>query len=352
MLVKFVQEVQIPILAAMLLGACSAKLWRTVRARSLEAGLGPTALFPVKTRRPLALFICAIECGLGIGLIVTAGERLYSPAAISVRLGTCLLFLVATSALVELRTTRPDIGCGCFGDFSTAPVSARTLARSALLAGAALASVHVGPIDPPRTAAQSIQLLAILAAELIVIGALSPELGEGLIRLGYSEPCELRNVPVDRTIAALRRSKQWRKLSGMISDDVPADIWRELCWRYVVYPSSHKDRETQLVFAVFLQQRRPTVHSALVDAVTGEPVPFPVDASPERQRPPLTARLLRPLSGRVATREMAQVAKYPQPDLPLSSDLYLESNTAQDFEIVPLAIMQAEPAGTGRNAEP
>jgi hypothetical protein len=352
LLLNFVEEVQIPILAAMLLGACSAKFLRTVRARSLEAGLGPTALFPVKTRRPLALFICAIEFGLGIGLIVTAGEPRYSAASTSVRLGACLLFLVATSALVELRTTRPDIGCGCFGDFSTAPVSARTLARSALLAGSALATINVGQIQLPRTSAATIQVLAILAAELIVIGALSPELGEGLIRLGYSEPCELRNVPVDRTITALRRSKQWRKLSAMISDDVPADIWRELCWRYVVYPSSYDDREVQLVFAVFLQQRRPTVHSALVDAVTGEPVPFPASASAERRRRPPIERLLRPLSARLAAREKAHVPGSPEPDLPLSSDLYLESNTAQDFEIVPLAVMQAEPAGTGRNAEP
>ena len=69
-----------------------------------------------------------------------------------------------------------------------------------------------------------------------MIAALSPEVGEGLIRLGYSEPCELRTLPSARTLAALRRSKHWRRYSGLITSDTPGDVWRELCWRYVVYP--------------------------------------------------------------------------------------------------------------------
>ena len=45
--------IQIPLLALMLLGGCAAKLGRAVQRRSIDAGLGPTALFPLRLR-PLA----------------------------------------------------------------------------------------------------------------------------------------------------------------------------------------------------------------------------------------------------------------------------------------------------------
>jgi hypothetical protein len=115
----------------------------------------------------------------------------------------------------------------------------------------------------------------IFAVEFAVIGALSPELGEGLVRLGYAEPCELRTLAEERTLTALRRSAQWRRHAGMITTDEPADMWREMCWRYVVFPSRHADREAEIVFAVYLRQRRPAVLSALVDTATGAVLPWP-----------------------------------------------------------------------------
>ena len=171
---------------------------------------------------------------------------------------------------------RPDVGCGCFGDFSTAPVSRRTIARSAFLAVAVLSTIDLRAIQAPHTASAGLEMLAIACVELLVIGSLSPEVGDGLIRLGYSEPCELRDVPSPRTLAALRRSKQWRRYGALIASDVPTDIWRELCWRYVVYPSRYEERSADLVFAVSLQHRRPIVHAALVDAGTGQPLPWPM----------------------------------------------------------------------------
>jgi hypothetical protein len=227
--------------------------------------------------------MCAIEVGLGVGLIVTAGAIGKGAPATCARLGSGLLFLVSTSALLELRTQKPDVGCGCFGDFSTAPVSARTIIRAAFLALAALSTIHLPAIQPPATGGAAVRLLAILAVEIVLVGALSPELGEGLIRLGYSEPCELRDVPASRTLLQLRRSKQWRRYSGLITLDLPVDVWRELCWRYVVYPATYQGRDIELVFAVFLRQRRPAVQAALVDASTGLPVELPL-APPGAER--------------------------------------------------------------------
>ena len=99
-----IREVQIPLLAAHAARRLrhQARCGRCGPARS-TTGLGPTALFPMHLRRPLAIDMCAIEGGLGLGLILTAGRIGAGPAATCVRLGAVLLFLVATSALIELR---------------------------------------------------------------------------------------------------------------------------------------------------------------------------------------------------------------------------------------------------------
>ncbi len=313
-----IREVQIPLLAVLLLGGCGTKLRRALRTGSVDEGLGPTALFPMRLRTPMAITVCAIEGGLGLGLILTAGHCLWPEAlATMVRVGTGLLFAVATTALIELRQSHPDVGCGCFGDFSTAPVSGRTLARSALLTAAALATILLPPITGLPTAPAALGMLGVFCAELLVIGALSPEVGEALVRLGYSEPCEVRNVPAARTLAVLRRSRPWRRYGVMITVDAPVDVWRELCWRYVVYPASYLGQPAEIVFAVFLQQRRPAVRAALVDGASGLPVPWPAAARGSK-RSLLGSR--RPAL-RLPSAIQANGVRAAQADLPVSSDL-------------------------------
>jgi len=161
-------------------------------------------------------------------------------------------------------------------------VSGRTLARSAFLAAAALGTIGLPPLRAPHPGADAARLLGIFAIELAVIALLSPELGEALTRLGYSEPCELRRLPTVRTLAALRRSSQWRKRAWLITTEVPVDMWRELCWRYVVFPARIGDRATEIIFAVYLRPHRPVINSALVDSATGEVLAWP--AAPARRR--------------------------------------------------------------------
>ncbi len=268
-------EVQIPLLAVMLLGGCVTKLRRAIADRSIDAALGPTALFPLKMRRSAALALCAVEFGFGIGLIITAGRIGSGGPAELIRLGTSLLFLVATCARIELRSVRPDIGCGCFGEFSSTPITWRTLTRSGLLAVAALASARVRPIKLPKTGTSAAAILLLLAAELVVFGLLSPEIRDVLVRVGYTAPCELRVPPPEQTLAALQRSAAWRRHAALITSQQPTDMWRELCWRYIAFPSRQGDREADLVFAVYLQHYRPTVLSVLVDADSGAVLPWP-----------------------------------------------------------------------------
>lgn len=270
------RELQIPLLAAILLGASAAKFARVLRVGRMDAGLGPTALFPMPMRRPVAVVISIVELACGAALVLTVAGLGRGQSAEAARMGTCLLFLVATFALVELRGSHPDTGCGCFGDLSNAPVGARTLTRSALLAGAAMATVGLPPLRLAGSDVGMAVAFAGLAAELAVIAALSPELSEALARLGYSEPCELRRVPAARTIAALRKSSPWRRRQSVITASVPVDMWRELCWRYVVYPARAGSKDAEVVFAVSLRRRRPVVHAALVDATTGEALDWPL----------------------------------------------------------------------------
>jgi hypothetical protein len=69
-----------------------------------------------------------------------------------------------------------------------------------------------------------------------------------------------------------------------VTSDAPADIWREGCWRYVVYPGQAEDRGVELIFAVYLRSRRPQIRAAMLDALTNEvltgpqagPIPDPV----------------------------------------------------------------------------
>jgi hypothetical protein len=269
--------VQAPVLAAMLLGACAAKLSRVVQTGSLDVGLGPTELFRVPLRRPAAKLLCAGELALGTALIVTAlpvagrgrSGAVGGSAADGVRLAAAAFFLVAMCALIELRGRRPDAGCGCFGDLSARPVGARSIARSALLAVAALASIGGPTLHLPPPGPGAALALAVLSAEFLLIALLSPEVGEALVRLGYSEPCELRAIPAERTLAALHRSSHWHRQASVITSDVPADMWRELCWRYVVYPGRLDGADADVVFAVQVKQRRPAVQSAVVPRETG-----------------------------------------------------------------------------------
>ena len=274
------REVQIPLLAALLIGACLLKLSRVLRARSVDVALGPTALFPLHLRRPVAMAMCAVEMSLGILLILTAGPIGRGLPATVVRAGVVLLMVTAVGALVELRQRKPDVGCGCFGDLSTTPVSLRTIARSALLTVAAAAAIGVAPTRlPPPGAALALRLV-LLAAEFVLIAALSPEIGEALVRLGYSEPCELRVVPVQRTLAALHKSRSWRRHRPVLVSDQPVDVWRELCWRFLVYPGRYGGRDVEVVFAVYLRARRPAVRSAVVDAATDDVLPSIAVLSP------------------------------------------------------------------------
>jgi hypothetical protein len=274
-----VRELQIPVLAAMLIGGCAAKAWQAWRSRSVAAGMGATGLFPLRLRRPVMIATFVTEFGLGLGLVATGGQAGTALPAASVRTATAIFFLIAVGTLQEARQRRPEVGCGCFGELSETPIGLRTVIRSGLLCVAALATIGTPRLRMPASSTQAELWLALLAAEVTLMAFLSPELGEILVRLGYSEPCELRRLPVGRTLAALHTSSQWRRYAGQVTAPTPADVWREGCWRFVVYPGLAHGRRVDIVFAVYLQARRPPIRAAVLDQATNEVIGQPEPVS-------------------------------------------------------------------------
>jgi hypothetical protein len=267
---------QAPLLAAILLGACAIKLVKVLRHRSIMMLLGPTALFPPRLRLASIMALCFTELSLGVSLLVTEGPAAGHGRANAARLATGIFFLVGMCVLVELREHRPDLGCGCFGDLSDKPPGARSVIRAGMLAGAALSGLNTGTFHLPAPGPRATADLVLLLAELLTLALVSPELGEVLVRLGYSEPCEVRGQGPQRPLTALHRSRRWRDHAGLITGD-PADMWRELCWWYVVYPARSGDEDCEVVFAVEVKRRRPAIHAAVV----GLP-PSPAVAVPGR----------------------------------------------------------------------
>ncbi len=201
----------------------------------------------------------AVLCGL---LLLTS-----HPLA---RLATSMLMISAAWVLSEMRTLRPGQGCGCFGVLSSSPINRMTVLRTALLA---IASFTAFPV--PRTGLQILTGLsgahaALFTAEVALLAAISPE--TPLLLRRNRVPCERRPVSLRRTLATLHASEAWRR-HGLPRDTEPTEVWRELCWRFVVYRVDRKD----LVFAVSLSDGE--VRAALV------PAPDPLPA-PARRRSP------------------------------------------------------------------
>lgn len=300
-LITAVRGVQLPVLAVLLLGGCLAKARRVIAGHPLAAGKGPTGMFPAGLRSPIAIGLFAVEFSLGAGLVLTAGRIGAGPPALVIRSATALLFGTAVAALHELRDRQPDAGCGCFGDLSHTPVSWRALARSALLCLAAIATIGVPPLHLPTSPRQAGLVLAVLAVELAVLAALSPEISEIMVRLGYSEPCEVRRLPVSRTLSALRGSSHWRRYRRYLVSEEPVDVWREGCWRYVVFPAMLASRRVEVVFAVYLKPRRAPVRAGIFDATADKRTREAADgAAAAAVAIPVPAPRVMPVSGYTA----------------------------------------------------
>ncbi|WP_106396659.1 hypothetical protein [Actinocorallia populi] len=212
----------------------------------------------------LKVLAILVECALCVLLLVSAH--------LLVRLATAMLLISATWVLDELRVLRPGQGCGCFGVLSTVPVTAMTVLRTGLLGLAAAAAVPVQRaglevlLDLPGWRSM------VFLAEVGLIAALSPEISTAVRRRPV--PCERRAVPLRETFAVLHASEPWRRY-GLARRSEPAEVWREACWRFLVYPLEDGG---EVVFAVSLADGQ--VRAATADEELTAPVAEQDDLQP------------------------------------------------------------------------
>lgn len=260
-----VLESQLPILVVLLALGATAKLI-TVGSGGRPGALsrlGPALLVSDRLQAP-ALVVCAAgELVLATGLLLTT-----HPAF---RWGTVAFFALSTYVLLELRRRRPDAGCGCFGEVSSAPVGLRSIARTVALTGMAAVSVWAPVTGLAVASAPSAVAVALMAAGVTVLLGLSPEIEELIDRVRFRAPCEQRRAPAESvTLARLRASGPWRAHRQELVSAEPYDTWRELCWRFFAFRNHDQD---DVVFAVYLGGRRPVVRMAVVSAAGSESLP-------------------------------------------------------------------------------
>ncbi|MEO3874005.1 MauE/DoxX family redox-associated membrane protein [Nonomuraea sp. B12E4] len=245
-------ESQLPLLVLLLLLGTGAKVgtvWSGGEPGSLSR-LGPAVLVPERMQGPALLVCAAGEVTLATGLLLTTHPIF--------RWGTVAFFALSTYVLVELRRRRPDAGCGCFGEVSSAPVGLRSIGRTVALTG--MAGVSVWAPVPGWVAVTEPSWLT--AAGLAVLVVLSPEIEELIDRVRFRAPCEQRRGPAESaTLARLRSSGTWRSHQAGLTSAEPYDSWRELCWRFFAFRDNQQD---DVVFAVYLSGRRPAVRVAVV----------------------------------------------------------------------------------------
>ncbi|MBB2914929.1 hypothetical protein FHS43_006241 [Streptosporangium becharense] len=263
-----ISAAQLPILVLLLLAGTAAKVWTATH--ETEPGalsrLGPAALVPERWSSPTMLACALGELFLAGGLLVTDHPFF--------RWSTTAFFAVSTYVLWELRRRRPDVGCGCFGEVSAVPVGWRSLGRAAVLTGMSAGLLAWTPQVPGWETLTGLgwEHGPAALAGLVVLVVLSPEVDESVARLRHRTPCEQRRLDPATALGRLRASAVWRAHTELLSDTEPVDSWRELCWRFFVYPGhSPAGEPVDVVFAIYLSGRHPAVRVALVGS-DGQPV--------------------------------------------------------------------------------
>ncbi|TDD62965.1 MauE/DoxX family redox-associated membrane protein [Actinomadura rubrisoli] len=267
------QNTQVLLLAAVLLAACLAKLTIREHAADVPDHVHGVPVPAGQARLAALQRVRGMNVGLGLGEGLL-GLALLVTSHMSVRLATAIAFAAATWAVGELRVRRPDAGCGCFGGLSTKRVDRRSVLRAMLFTGAATASIGAPLAGLQVLRDVQVQVGLVFTVELALFAALSPELSALLERNGLRDglrggrnrsamPCERRRSPLSETYTALYDSAAWVKHENVLASAVPLDVWREGCWRFVVYPARMDEQDMEIVFAVSTAERDRTVRSAL-----------------------------------------------------------------------------------------
>jgi len=117
---------------------------------------------PERLQPAVVLLVPVLELAIGIGLLPATSAWLAATGA----LGLLIVFTVAIAAAI-LRGRRPE--CHCFGQFSSAPVSWKTVLRNGALMVAAAAIVIMGTTRPGPSLVTWVNRLTLPAALGLIV---------------------------------------------------------------------------------------------------------------------------------------------------------------------------------------
>jgi hypothetical protein len=258
-MIDAISNLQAPLVASILLLAAVGKVDVARRGRPLDA-LDQPALGALPDAAVRAAWLMIVFFELGVVVVLVALPSSPWPPFLASS------FLAGGAAYaVWSRRVAPDSPCGCFGSFSRAPVSWKTIARASLLAAAALAAgLATGGWADTRG---NLWLWLLLVGELGTLAYLSPEL-YGLWRwfvVGRKAPrCANSEQRLEASLQELRRSSLWAQLRDNLLQPDYADSWRDGCWRFFSFPTRHSGEFATAIFAVRLPPGRHAYKGAIV----------------------------------------------------------------------------------------
>jgi hypothetical protein len=266
-MIQLIAALQPLVVGAVLIWSARVKLF----SRYAAANAGRSALAPLIGERRARL---AYEALGGVELAI--GILLVLPPALAVKAAAATALAVGfTAYLCYAHTNAPDASCGCMSS-RPAPVSRRSFARAGFLVVAGLFATIVPAGWPHAFAAHPLAGGGLLATEVAIVIALSPELdSEWLLplrrlRARLTHPLTGgTGVPLLSTVQQLQQSPAYRRVAAALTSDV-RDHWDEREWRFVSQSARYQGRPAIAVFAVPLDRYQPeAIRVAVVDDTTG-----------------------------------------------------------------------------------
>lgn len=223
---------------------------QTPLTRSLPASLVPAAWGALGV----------LELALALTGLVPISSQISLAASAS-------LLTLFTSYQIWIARVGPGAPCGCFGAHLRETASAWTILRTGLLAVAAAGGAVLGGTSgTDRSALFLAGALAI--AEGLLLASLSVSVrGRALALIrGSGQDCATVRVPLEVTLAALRRSEAWHRcLPNLANAEEVRDQWRAGCWRFISFNADFQGRAAIAVFAARVGDNRPEIRVAFVD---------------------------------------------------------------------------------------
>ncbi|WP_346179612.1 MauE/DoxX family redox-associated membrane protein, partial [Streptomyces cuspidosporus] len=272
---------------------------------------------------------------LGACELLLAAGLLALPRAAAPGVAAAVLGVAFTGYLAYARRAAPGSSCGCTGG-GAGPVTWRAYARAGAPAVGGAAAALAATAGEPWWAAvvrRTAAALAVAGAAVAGLVALSADAdavrwwlarrgglrrgglrrhGAGLPPAGLQDaglpPAGLRDaagVPVAATVQLLERSLAWRAAAPVVRSAL-LDHWDDGGWRVLQFSGVHGGggaAAARPVFVVFALDAmacvdtvtEPAVRVGIVDADTGDPLPFPASGgTPASGGPPAPGGALAP----------------------------------------------------------